>query len=114
MKITPAESLYILTDEQYALVEPILMEERDPRGRKPKISDRHALEGILYVLRMGCRWRQLPEDFGQWMMVFMRYKRWTERGTLWKVLMRLQKTGALRVSVISLQDERRPANKKWQ
>ena len=41
----------------------------------------------------------LPEAFGHWMMVFMRYKRWIERGVLWKVLMRLQKVGALKVSV---------------
>lgn len=91
--------LYILTDEQYALVEPILREERDPRGRKPKVSDRHALEGILYILREGRRWRNLPEDFGHWMMVFMRYQRWVERGILWKILMRLQKAGALKISI---------------
>lgn len=93
------KSLYMLSDEQYATVTSILQEEKDPRGRKPKISDRHALEGILYVLREGCRWRELPEDFGHWMIVFMRYQRWVERGLLWKVLMRLQKTGALKVSI---------------
>ena len=91
--------LYSLTDEQYALIEPILQEERDPRGRKPKISDRHALEGIFYILREGCRWRALPQAFGHWMVVFMRYKRWVDRGTLWKILMRLQKTGALQVNI---------------
>jgi len=93
------EKLYSLTDKQFALIEPILQEEKDVRGRKPKISDRHALEAVLYILREGCRWRAMPEAFGHWMMVFMRYKRWIERGTLWKVLMRLQKAGALKVSV---------------
>ena len=93
------EKLYSLTDKQFALIEPILQEERDARGRKPKISDRHALEGALYILREGCRWRGMPEAFGHWMMVFMRYKRWVERGVWWKVLMRLQKVGVLKVSV---------------
>jgi len=93
------EKLYSLTDKQFALIEPILQEERDARGRKPKISDRHALEGALYILREGCRWRAMPEAFGHWMMVFMRYKRWVERGVWWKMLMRLQKVGVLRVSV---------------
>jgi putative transposase len=93
------EKLYSLTDEQFALIEPILREERDARGRKPKTSDRHALEGILYILREGCRWRAMPEAFGHWMMVFMRYKRWVERGVWWKMLMRLQKVGVIQVRV---------------
>jgi len=41
----------------------------------------------------------MPEAFGHWMVVFMRYKRWVERGIWWKVLMRLQKVGVLKVSV---------------
>ena len=90
---------YSLTDKQFALIEPILQEERDKRGRKPTISDRHALEGVLYILREGCCWRALPEYFGHWMMVFMRYKRWIERGVWWKVLMRLQKAKVLEVKV---------------
>ena len=93
------DKLYSLTDEQFALIEPVLQDERDARGRKPKISDRHALEGALYILREGCRWRAMPEAFGHWMMVFMRYKRWVERGIWWKVLMRLQKVGVLKVRV---------------
>ena len=50
--------LYNLTDEQFALLEPLLQEHRDPRGRKPNISDRHTIEGILYVFREGCRWHE--------------------------------------------------------
>lgn len=95
----PMDKLYSLTDKQFALIEPILQEERDARGRKPKVSDRHALEGALYILREGCRWRSMPEFFGHWMVIFMRYKRWVERGVWWKVLMRLQKVGVLQVNV---------------
>ena len=93
------EKYYSLTDEQFALIEPILKEERDRRDRKPTISDRHALEAVLYILREGCRWRAMPEIFGHWMAIFMRYTRWVERGVLWKVLMRLQKANALEVRV---------------
>lgn len=93
------ENPYSLTDKQFALIEPILQEEKDARGRKPKITDRHALEGALYILREGCRWRDMPESFGHWTVVFMRYKRWVERGVWWKVLVRLQKVGVLKVGV---------------
>lgn len=90
---------YILTDKQFAQIEPLLREGFDRRGRKPAISDRDALEGVLYILREGCRWRALPPHFGHWMRVFMRYKRWTERGVWWRVLMRLQKVGIAKVDV---------------
>ena len=93
------KKFYSLSDRQFAFIEPVLREERDPRGRKPKISDRHALEGALYILREGHRWRAMPEFFGHWMMIFMRYKRWVDRGVWWKVLMRLQKLGALNVKI---------------
>jgi len=93
------EKYYSLKERQFALIEPLIKEERDPRGRKPTISDRHALEGALYILREGCRWRAMPEVFGHWMMVFMRYKRWVDRGVWWKILMRLQKMGVAKVEV---------------
>lgn len=93
------DDFYILTDRQFALIEPLLREERDPRGRKPGISDRHALEGALYIMREGRGWRAMPAEFGPWMAVFMRYKRWVERGVWWKILMRLQRAGAITVSI---------------
>ena len=93
------EKYYSLTDRQFALIEPILQEERDKRGRKPTISDRHALEAVLYIFREGCRRRALPECFGHWMLIFMRYKRWVERGVWCKLLMRLQKAKVLEVKV---------------
>jgi transposase len=45
-----------LTDEEYALIEPLLPPERS-------VSRRSLLNGILYVLTTGCQWRQLPKDF---------------------------------------------------
>ncbi len=93
------ERYQTLTDEQFALIEPILKEERDPRGRKPIINDRQVLDALFYILREGCRWRALPPCFGHWMAVFMRYKRWVERGVLWKVLMRLQRAKVLEVKI---------------
>lgn len=99
------DDLHSLTDRQFALIEPLLREERDPRGRKPGISDRHALEGALYILREGCGWRAMPAEFGPWMAVFMRYKRWVERGVWWKILMRLQKAGVLTVSIAFAADD---------
>jgi len=57
----------IIGDELWALVEPILMPPKHRRekhsGRLP-VSNRAALTGILFVLKMGLRWRDLPVDMG--------------------------------------------------
>ena len=91
--------LFCLSDEQFALVEKILQRESSGRGRKPAVSDRQVLEGVLYILRRGLQWRAMPAEFGPWMTVFMRYKSWIERGVWWKILMCLQRSGALRINL---------------
>jgi transposase len=45
-----------LTDDEWALVEPLLPPER-------RVSRRDVMNAILYVLTTGCQWRQLPKDF---------------------------------------------------
>ena len=52
---------YILTDKQFAQIEPLLREGFDRRGRKPAISDRDALEGIIFFVKVavGARCRNI-------------------------------------------------------
>jgi transposase len=50
------------SDEQWALIEPLLPEVKT--GGRPEKHPRRALvDAILYVVRTGCAWRQLPADF---------------------------------------------------
>jgi len=51
------DRLYYLTDEQFTQINRLLPPENSGRGRPPKISNRHALEGILHLLRTGTPWR---------------------------------------------------------
>ena len=37
-------------------------------------------EGILYRMRTGCPWRDLPEEFGRWNTVFKRFNLWSKNG----------------------------------
>lgn len=69
-----------LTDEQWALVAPLLERpgHRGPRPREP----RQTLNGILYVLRTGCQWRQLPREFGKWNSVAKTFYRWRDSGLI--------------------------------
>ena len=48
------------------------------------------LDGILWVLSDGGRWRNLPAEFGPWQSVYDRFRHWTRKGLWDKVLRRLQ------------------------
>jgi transposase len=53
----------LLTDEQWARIEPHLPRYKpSPKGGRPRADDRECLEGILWVLRTGARWQDIPVD----------------------------------------------------
>jgi transposase len=55
----------LVSDELWAMVQPLLPLERSkPKGGRPRIADRAALAGILFVLRTGCPWEWLPQELG--------------------------------------------------
>ncbi len=55
------------------------------------------LNAILYVMENGCKWRRLPERFGNWHTIYMRMSRWCKSGVLDKVFERLQHERLLRM-----------------
>jgi transposase len=69
-----------LTDEQYARVEPLLPA-NGSRGGQWK-DHRPLLNGMVWRLKTGCPWRDLPERFGPWQTVYDRFNRWSADGTL--------------------------------
>lgn len=68
-----------LTDEQWALIEPMVPVK--PGGRPAKHPRRRIVEAILYVDRTGCSWRSLPHDFPPWDTIYWYFKRWNAEGT---------------------------------
>ena len=70
-----------LTDRQWQLIRPLLPV-KAKRGRPP-IDRREILDAILYVVRTGCQWRQLPLDFPKWKTVYTVFRRWRING-LWE------------------------------
>lgn len=72
--------LYQLSDEAWALMRPHL-----PSGKpgKPRVDDRRVISGILHVLKTGCRWRDVPAEYGPATTIYNRYHRWSGRG-IWQ------------------------------
>jgi transposase len=77
----------MLTEEQWAKIEPLLPR-LSSRGR-PWQDNRAVLEGILWVLRSGARWKDLPEQFPSPATCWRRLRKWEEDGTwlrAWRTL----------------------------
>jgi transposase len=70
-----------LTDEQWAELAPLLPPEKPSTG-KPNKAHRAVVNGIVWKLRTGAPWRDLPERYGPWSTVYSRFWRW-QRAGLW-------------------------------
>jgi putative transposase len=73
-----------LTDEQWARIAPSIPPAM-PGGRRRTVNVREVVNAILYFVRTGCQWRNLPHDFPPWGTVHYYYRRWRLDGTWQKV-----------------------------
>jgi len=70
-----------LTDSQWLLIADLFPErEMTRRGGRPNVSSRPCLEGILWVLRSGARWKDLPKEFPSYPTCWRRFRDWTRSG----------------------------------
>lgn len=77
-----------LSDEQWELIERLLPSQAvrsDGRGR-PWKNNREVLNGIIWILRSGARWQDLPKDFPSYQTCHRRFQQWVTDGTLRKIL----------------------------
>ncbi|MCA1669389.1 MAG: IS5 family transposase [Thermomicrobia bacterium] len=93
-----------LTDEQWARLDPLIPEpprRADGRGR-PWTPRRAVLDGVLWILRTGAQWKDLPERYPPHTTVHRRFQTWVRDGTLEWVLAALatdlQERGGIDVS----------------
>lgn len=78
------ESCTELSDEQWFLIADLFpLPPPSPRGGCPPIPARPCVEGILWVLRSGARWKDLPNHFPSPSTCWRRHRDWTEAG-LWE------------------------------
>lgn len=76
-----------VTDAQWKLLEPLLTEKRRSDGRgRPWRDSRQVLNGVLWVLRTGAPWKDLPDRYPPYQTCHRRFQRWVRDGTLTRIL----------------------------
>lgn len=76
-KPEPLPTIWRVPDELWAQIEPILAQYDPPKATGRKRTDqRRALDGIIYHLRSGVQWNQLPKEFGDDSSVHRTFQRW--------------------------------------
>jgi len=84
--------LFWLSDAAWDAIEPHL-----PHGQagKPRVDDRRVISGILHVLKTGCRWRDVPTEYGPPTTIYNRYHRWARRRIWQKLFERMAGAGPI-------------------
>ncbi|MGY3611289.1 MULTISPECIES: IS5 family transposase, partial [unclassified Bradyrhizobium] len=66
-----------LSDAAWERMAPLIIGRPDQKGM--------FVEGVLWIVRTGSPWRDLPEAFGDWNSVFRRFSRWSIKGVWWRI-----------------------------
>jgi transposase len=78
----------ILTDVQWERIAPLLPGKKGDPGRAGE-DNRRFVEGVLWMVRTGAPWRDLPDCFGKWFSVWKRFRRWALKGVFEKLFQAL-------------------------
>lgn len=80
-----------LSDVEWDILEPLLLEILPPKAvtRPPKWTKREIIDGILYQMKNGCNWEDLPKDLPPYSTVYWHYKQWRAAGAIEKLMQAL-------------------------
>src|ERR1700754_1260497 len=74
----------VLSDAAWERIAPLIIGRPDQKGSTGR-DNRMFVEGVLWIVRTGSPWRDLPEVFGDWNSVFRRFSRWSVKGVWWRI-----------------------------
>ena len=84
-----------ITQEQYEKIAKYLPTQRG----NVSMTNLQLINAILYVTENGCKWRALPETYGNWHTIYVRMNRWSKNGVLGRVFAALQTEGIIHINV---------------
>ena len=77
-----------LEDAEWELIRDLI-----PQGSgmgRPRRDDREMLDAMMWILRTGAPWRDLPERYGPWESAYSRFRKWRDEGVIDRIVERLQ------------------------
>ena len=89
----------VLTDAQWAIIAPFCLgKTNDPgqTGRAPRLF----MKAVLWIVRTGAQWRELPGAFGKWNSVFKRFRRWVKADAFYRMFKALSTDADLEYAMI--------------
>ena len=93
--------LYPVTREFFESdIKPLIDSCYSRAGRPKRISDYQVFCAVLYVLRTGIVWRDLPPCYGYWHSVYLRFNKASKRGVWWNILITLQQDKKLTMNIV--------------
>ena len=72
-----------LTDKEWDRIKDLIPPERTGKRGRPSKDNRTVINAIVWLLRTGAPWRDLPAEFGSWKSIYTRFRRWNISG-LWQ------------------------------
>jgi len=78
-----------ITDEQWGRLKKYFPERETGELGRPRNEDRQILNGILWIIRTGAPWRDLPARYGAWNTVYSRFAKWQKSGLYQRILAEL-------------------------
>jgi len=81
---------YELSDMQWEKIKELLPGKAGDPGRSGR-DNRRFIDGVLWVLRSGSHWRDMPERYGRWQTTHQRFSRWAKKGVWERVFASLIK-----------------------
>ncbi len=91
-----------LTEREFNAIRYLLPTQKTKRRGRPWMDHRTAINGIMWILKTGAPWRDLPAEYGKWQTVYARFRRWTNDG-LW---LRIYRTLLRRADALAKIDRR--------
>ena len=77
-----------LTDDQWTAIEPLVP--KPSRTGRPPRDAREMMDALMWLLRTGAPWRDLPDWFGPWQTAYTRFCHWRDDGVLDQIVRKLQ------------------------
>ena len=97
---------YEITTTEWNRIKDLLPPERSGKKGRPRKDNRNMLNAMLWIVRSGCQWRELPEYYGSWQSVYSRFRKWEKDG-IFEAIFKEEKYSLRRAAVV-LNDDRRP------